>query len=433
MIRRAAAVLVVLLLLVALLGAVGGLGRKPPVALAAPSQTVVASLGQAGEVRCPAGQLTVQFATGPLRWRCGPKPSPSTTTTTAPAPSTTTSSTTVAPTTSTSRAPTTTTSTTVATTTTTTVARTTSATSPPTTVTTVPVSSNGAPASLMPDSVFNQPASATVLSGSATMVADIVTESRQYNVGVNTMPIYQVPALEPLATVTVSSGCGDFLASTGSQVPIPSYANLNGSSDDPLGVYQPSTGEGWEFWQLNKTGTNTYSACWGGGLSLSTTDGVFAPNFGLAASGISYLATAITEADVASGSIDHAMAIEIDGCYSPGSPAQPAAPADRTDCDSQANSKSGEPNEGTWLRWPASLAMPGGLTPYAQMVFRAGQTYGFVVTDYAGAVMLQGEQMSDWATEGNSGTDPITKSWAGQAEYSIVASLPWSSLEAVAP
>ena len=75
--------------------------------------------------------------------------------------------------------------------------------------------------------------------------------------------------------------------------------------------------------------------------------------------------------------------------------------------------------------------MPSGLTPFGQMVFKAIQTYGMVVTDYAGAVMLEAEQPSDWAAEGNSGTDPVTASWDGQAEYSVVANLPWSELQAV--
>ena len=77
--------------------------------------------------------------------------------------------------------------------------------------------------------------------------------------------------------------------------------------------------------------------------------------------------------------------------------------------------------------------MPMGLTPFAQMVFTALQRYGAVVTDFAGAVMLQAEEPSDWAEEGNAGVDPITASWDGLPEYKVVASLPWSSLQAVEP
>jgi hypothetical protein len=35
--------------------------------------------------------------------------------------------------------------------------------------------------------------------------------------------------------------------------------------------------------------------------------------------------------------------------------------------------------------------MPPGLTPFGQMVFKAVQTYGMVVTDYAGASRLPAE------------------------------------------
>jgi len=43
------------------------------------------------------------------------------------------------------------------------------------------------------------------------------------------------------------------------------------------------------------------------------------------------------------------------------------------------------------------------------------------------------EQTSDWAAEGNSGTDPITTSWEGDAEYQVVANLPWADLQAIDP
>jgi hypothetical protein len=67
------------------------------------------------------------------------------------------------------------------------------------------------------------------------------------------------------------------------------------------------------------------------------------------------------------------------------------------------------------------------------MVFKAIQTYGMVVVDQAGAVMIEAEQASDGAAEGNTGTNPITASWDGLEEYEVVHNLPWSSLQAVDP
>ena len=106
--------------------------------------------------------------------------------------------------------------------------------------------------------------------------------------------------------------------------------------------------------------------------------GVFPSPYGLAASGISYLPTTITEADVASGAIDHAIAVELPGCYGY------VYPADRSDCSSHANDGSGQPNEGQWFRFPASVNCANyDATPFEDMVCKAVQTYGMVVVDYA--------------------------------------------------
>jgi hypothetical protein len=260
---------------------------------------------------------------------------------------------------------------------------------------------------------------------SSNFASDFVTDYRDYygNVGVNTMPIYSVPGNEPEASLSVSSGCNSFTSDTGTQVPIPSYALLNSSGDGPLVIFQPSTASEWELWQVVRHSGSSYSACWGGKLDTATSDGVFPWPMGLAASGISYLATTITEADVASGSIDHAIAVIIPRCnYS-------VYPATRSDCGSYP----GQPGEGQWFRFPSWLAMPGGLTPFAQMVFRAIQTYGMVVADRGGAVMLEAEQPADWAAQGNGGTNPITASWDGRQEYQVVATLPWGQLQVVDP
>jgi hypothetical protein len=206
-------------------------------------------------------------------------------------------------------------------------------------------------------------------------------------------------------------------------VPVPSDINLNGSSDNPLILYQPSTHSEWEFWRAVRNSSTSYSACWGGKLDMSTTNGVFPYPFGLSATGISYLATTITEADVQSGSINHAIAFILPQCNGY------TYPADRGDCGSYP----GQPAEGQWFRFAPGTQMPGGLTPFGQMVFRAIQTYGMVCIDQGGAVMIEAEQSSDWAAQGNSGTDPISASWQGQQEYQVVASLPWSNLQAVDP
>ena len=305
----------------------------------------------------------------------------------------------------------------------------------PTSTTVVPTApstsaspANVPPALLWTDSLFNDDVQDWPVDlNSAEFAEDVVADyNADYGaVGVNAMPIYSVAANQGVATISVSLGCNNFTVDTGTEVPIPSYASMTGSSDSPIVIYQPSTGTEWEFWQLTRVSASSYSACWGGKLSLATSDGVFPAPYGLSATGISYLATAITETDVESGSIHHAIAAILPRCnYS-------AYPADRTDCGSDP----GQPAEGQWFRFAAGTSCPPSecSTPFAQMVFKAIQTYGMVVVDQGGAVMIEAEQQSDWAAEGNTVTDPITASWDGLPEYQVVANLPWSSVQAVDP
>jgi len=206
------------------------------------------------------------------------------------------------------------------------------------------------------------------------------------------------------------------------RAPIPPGAYNSNTSDDTIIVSQPSTGGDWELWRATQT-NGQWSACWGGGMNALTSSGVFPSPFGSSASGISYLATTITEDDVASGHINHAIPLQIKTCNGF------TAPADRTDCGWHP----GSPSEGTWFRMPASTPMPAGLTPFARMVFKALQQYGAVVLDRAGAVMIQGENSADWAFEGHTGTDPITTAFAGKPEYQVLNGIPWSHLQVILP
>lgn len=279
-------------------------------------------------------------------------------------------------------------------------------------------------------------------SGSSALVANIVAQyqSAYGEVAVNfNRPVYEVPANQPMVTVTVQSGCNDFTGdqatpngsgATGTEVPVPSYATVGDSSDQILTVYQPSTSREWEFWLAQDSG-GAWSACWGGELDMATSNGVFPNPYGETASGISNLATEITEGDIASGSINHAIGFEVLGseCDWDNSTSYGGIyPATRSDCGEQI---AGAPMEGQWFRFPAGLAMPSGLSPFAQMVFKAIQTYGMVVVDQGGAVALEADQTGVWSAEGNSGTDPITASIDGLQGYQVVASLPWQDLQAI--
>ena len=280
------------------------------------------------------------------------------------------------------------------------------------------------PLSFFDRSIAAQP----VAANSAALVGNLVLQYKRYygSIGVNHMPIYPVPASQPFVPVLVKTNCRDFTTQTGAAVPIPAGAyttDPNYAHDSSIVIYQPSSDTAWELWKAANNGNGTWSACWGGRLNPSTSTGIFPSPYGMSATGISYLATTVTEADVAGGSIDHAIALDLVRCN------YHTLPAVRGDCGSDP----GEPPEGTWFRMPPNTPMPAGLTPLAQMVFRTLQTYGAVVTDRAGAVMVEAETRADWAFSGHTGTDPITVASNGKPQYAVLNGMPWSSLQVIQP
>lgn len=246
-------------------------------------------------------------------------------------------------------------------------------------------------------------------------------------------------------------------------IPIPASLNAawnnSGSSDNPLMVYQPSAnngaGEEWELWQArynftsnNSAFANAWSACFGGTISMAS-NGIL-PNGGLSATRISYVATNITEDDVVSGVINHAMAVDLPDCNGH------VYPATAGDCSSDP----GYPAEGQYFVFSPNVNCGSYTQTLLQnMVCVAGKKYGFVATDFAGAVDVNVESSSDWFQDGNPGTGPAWCTLSGgqvvictpgtdpisQASimsngteapsYSgdIMGNLPWSQLEVVDP
>jgi hypothetical protein len=271
------------------------------------------------------------------------------------------------------------------------------------------------------------PSDPQVSGDSAELVEQFVGQYHHYfgSVGINGLPIYTVPSGQETSVLKVRTGCNDFLPGTGSRAPIPPIAKTSGTGDSPLVIYQPSSNTEWEFWQADRSGSNQWTACWGGKLTdVTGSSGIFPKPYGLAASEISYLATTVTEADVRSGRIDHTLAVDVVECSAPAS-----APAIHTDC----SGAQGEPAEGTIFRMPRGIPVPAHLTEFGRMVFKALQAYGMVVMDHAGAVIVEAESPADWAQEGHHGTDPITASWDGRQAYQVLDGIPWKDLKVLAP
>ena len=281
-------------------------------------------------------------------------------------------------------------------------------------------------AATMPDSDFNHNISASgenwaVSGSSSSMVSGFIAAVAVYS-GVHLneyRPMYWVPSGQ--ANVSMSgSFTGSGSGQSPSSVPIPSFAVAGSSSDQILDVYQLSSGYDYEYWLASHS--SGWSASYGASnryqASFATWSGIFTAPYSEAAPGIANIATIITEADVYSGAINHAIGITLDYSDCHGY----VAPVTHGDC---SGGSTGDAGEGQFFRFAASTNCASyTATSLENMVCLAGKTYGFVVLDSGGGLELETEQTSDWAAEGQSGTDPITAA-GGSTD---IPSLPWSTL-----
>jgi hypothetical protein len=321
------------------------------------------------------------------------------------------------------------------------------------------------PASLMPRSIFNQNVTSwPVDRNSAAIVGEFNTDwqANYGNVGVNGRPVVWVPAGQPMVQLSVQAGCTSFLSNTGTSAPIPPWAPTSGPSDYALTVYQPSSDTVWELWQAHpvtttstgSTGTGSsanpgWSACWGGRAFLNSFSGVFAHPYGETASGISNAATEVTEPDILSGSINHAIGLQVVNCT------LNIYPANRGDCGNNP----GDPAEGQWFRFASSVDCGNyDTTSFENEVCVAGQQRGFVVVDHGGSDAIEADYATgSWTDEGNPGpvgswqANPnggccifaggggpledsfLTSSGVYEQEWNVIANLPWSQLQEIDP
>lgn len=206
------------------------------------------------------------------------------------------------------------------------------------------------------------------------------------------------------------------------QVPIPSGAVPASGTDGQLTIYSPSTDQLWEFWKAKKSG-GTWSACWGGRIdAVSKSSGAFSGTFGASASGLAMAGGTIGIKDVQSGSINHALALQLP---KPGKGhSYPATRGDGWD------TSAAKVPEGTRLRLDPSVKVDSlGLHPVAAMVAKAAQKYGFIVTDASGCTAVIAE--SPAASIAATGVDPWKDLLDGTAPYAVMADFPWNKLQAL--
>jgi hypothetical protein len=225
-----------------------------------------------------------------------------------------------------------------------------------------------------------------------------------------------------------------------SAVPIPRGAAPASCSDRNFAVLQrqPSGAiKEWEFFEASKSGAGAWTAGWGGAIDNVLTDrGVASPlewtdptaptytarrstyGWNVTASGMSMLGGVITNQDLESGRIDHALAMAVTSAAA----REWMWPAQRT--DGYSTDPAALP-EGAHLRLSPSVnvdALP--VTPLVKMLVRAAQQYGIVVRDQTGS--------SDVFYAGP--PDPrqpnlVRNLLDGQSLTSAFAAFPWGKLQ----
>lgn len=207
-------------------------------------------------------------------------------------------------------------------------------------------------------------------------------------------------------------------------VPIPKEARPAAGTDGHLAVYDRAADKLWEFWQMRRTKAGGWEACWGGRIDKVSTDlGRFPYPYGVSASGLPVAPGMVTIDEARAGRIEHAMLLHVID----------AARWDRFSWPAnRSDGKSNDPNavmEGQRLRLDPTLDLDAyDLTPFGRMVAEAAQTYGFIVTDRAGAVAVVTE--SGAAEKARTGEDPWRVLLGGEA-YLAMKNFPWNKMQAL--
>jgi hypothetical protein len=242
------------------------------------------------------------------------------------------------------------------------------------------------------------------------------------------VPVYTVPASQPMVPVKLVNATDEPLSEAWSEVPLPANAEPATGSDKDLVVWQPSSGRLWEFWRLEHGGGG-WSASWGGAIrDVSSNPGVYGPEawpgakdgWGVSATSMSIAGGLITLEDLEAGHIDHALAIAIPntrlGVY--------ASPARRT--DGKSTEATSIP-EGAHLRLEPGLDLASlHLPKLTLMMAEAAQRYGIVVRDTAPNISFYAQDPIPTGTEPYKGAGGY---FEGKEPDELLASFPWSHLQ----
>ena len=148
--------------------------------------------------------------------------------------------------------------------------------------------------------------------------------------------------------------------------------------------------------------------------------------WGATASSLPIEAGLITLADLASGQINHAIAIEIPAAEAP----VHYCPAQRTDGN---DTSPGAIPEGAHFRLDPALDLSTiSMPPITRMIATAAQRYGLIVNDQtAWNVSFRAEDPTPLIQAGQ--PNPYTTYFGGQSPTQFLSYFPWSRLQLLAP
>jgi hypothetical protein len=278
------------------------------------------------------------------------------------------------------------------------------------------------------------PADAPLNSKSADYAAEFTRQIKAYyghaaiNLSSYASPVYVVGPNAETFKVTEWDGLhkgytDPGLADQWQAVPIPAYAEAADGTDQEMTIYQPSSDRIWEFWLARKV-DGKWQACWGGRMDhVSHSDGIWPGHYGTTATSLPFMGGQITPEELRSGKIDHVMGIALVDLDNSGVFSWPATRSD----GSNPNHLPNRIPEGLRFRLDPHLDVDAlNLNPVAKAIAKAGQKYGFVVWDRAGAITLRANNPKAYLLADKK--NPYLSLFGGIPDWKILEGFPWDSL-----
>lgn len=228
------------------------------------------------------------------------------------------------------------------------------------------------------------------------------------------IPIFTVDSNTPVRAVNCTGQEWGVCPFAGWPVPIPADAAPNSGSDGAMVTVDGAAGTVFEFWRANKAGDN-WSAQWGAVNSLHGS------GWGGSAtgSGASRLAGVIRVAEIAAGTIPHALALQTNNACS--TFRSPALKSDGTSMRSDCIP------EGAHLQLDPSLDVSRlGLTKAELAVATAMQRYGGYVVDVGGAPLSVSFELDTTAPPPGLGS--VYGAAGFRWDYDPMDHVPWEKL-----